>query len=198
MSRTAEPKTITLLDEVEKCEKEIVESLLGVPDKKSVRFLINSGGGSVYASLAIATVLKMKQLQSEAVVLADCSSSALMIFATCQTRRIAPHASMLFHPMRWSSDDQARLPGAKSWAAEFTRVAGVYEDWLVTHLGLPRRLLKTWIREERYVLAHELVELGVASFLEYPAGNIIEIATGSRRAKTPARRKTSERIRRAG
>jgi len=197
MSRSAEPKTITILDEVEKCEKEVVEALLSVPDKRPVRFLINSSGGSVYASMAICTVLKMKQLQAEAIVLADCSSSALMIFATCQTRRIAPHASLLFHPMRWSSDEQSRLPGAKSWAAEFTRVASVYEDWLVSHLGLQRRLLKTWMREERYVLAHELVELGVASFLEYPAADIIDIAAGTRR-KTASRRKTSVRIRRVG
>jgi ATP-dependent protease ClpP protease subunit len=197
MARQSEPKTVTLLDEIEKCEKEVVDSLTALPDKKTVRFLINSGGGSVYASLAIATVMKLKQLHGEAIVLADCSSSALLIFATCQTRKIAPHASLLFHRLRWSSEDQARLSGAKSWAAEFTRVAGVYEDWLVSHLGLPRRTIKTWIREERYVLADELIELGVAEPLEFPIDNVIEIATPARR-KAPARRKTSERIRRAG
>jgi ATP-dependent protease ClpP protease subunit len=197
MSRSVEPKTITLLDEMEKCEKEVIEALMALPDKKPVRFLINSGGGSVYASLAICTVLKMKQLQAEAVVLADCSSSALMLFATCQTRRVAPHASMLFHPMRWASESESRLPGAKSWATEFTRVSSVYEDWLVTHLGIQRRLLKTWIREEKYVLAHELVDLGFANMIEYPAGNIIEIPVGGRR-KTAARRKPAEKIRRAG
>jgi ATP-dependent Clp protease, protease subunit len=195
--KPAEPKTFTILDEVEKCEKDLVEGLLALPSRRPCRIIINSGGGSVYASLAIATVMKMRQIQAEGIVLADCSSSALVVLSTCATRKIAPHASLLFHPMRWSSEDQARLSGAKSWAAEFDRIQRVYEDWLVTHLQLPRRTIRMWIREERYVLASELINLGVAEPLSLEGENVIEIAAPRRRRKA-APAKSESRIRRAG
>ncbi|CAN5353983.1 hypothetical protein BH09SUM1_BH09SUM1_25200 [soil metagenome] len=198
MSIKKEPVTVTLLDEVEKCEKDIVEHLLAIPDKKAVRIVINSGGGSVYASLGISTVIQMKKLQAEAIVLADCSSSALLVFATCKVRKVAPHASFLFHPMRWSSEDQSRLPGAKSWAAEFQRVNAVCEDWLVRHLAMPRKTLKSWLREERYVQAEELFELGIAEPLDLHGGNVIDIALKSRRTGSRGRQEKPARIRRVG
>lgn len=200
MARQTGVKTITLLDDVEKCEKDIVEALLEIPDGKPVRIVINSGGGSVYASLGIATVLRMKKLQSEAVVLADCSSSALIVFSACARRLIAPHASFLFHPMRWSSEDQARLQGAKSWSSEFSRVTEVCENWLIENLPISRRTLRQWMREERYIEAAELIELGVAEELDLSEEGVIDIAAGTRkksRRRTIAAR-SAARVRRVG
>lgn len=200
MPRKTLPRVITLLDEIEKCEKDVVEALLALPNKHPVQIVINSGGGSVYASLGISTVLKMKQFQTEAIVLADCSSSALLVFASCRTRKVAPHASFLFHPMRWSSEEQSRLPGARSWATEFQRVNVVCEDWLVANLGLPRRTLRSWMKEERYIQAQELFDLGVAEPLDITEQNVIDIAARTRK-KAATRRRTSEkpaRIRRVG
>ncbi len=190
---------ITLVDDVEKCEKEILDSLFALADKRSCKIVINSGGGSVYASLGIATVIKMKQLAAEAVVLADCSSAAITVFAACQVRRVAPHASFLFHPMKWASEDQSRLTGARSWAVEFSRVNQVYEDFLVENLPIKRRLLRSWMKEEKYVQAAELFELGVAEPLEFPQEGVIDISAkvrkGSRRAQKLVR---PARIRKVG
>ncbi len=199
MARQTSPHIVTLLDDVEKCEKEIVESLLALPDRRHVHFIINSGGGSVYASLGIATVIKMKRFQAEATVLADCSSSALMVFATCQVRRVAAHASFLFHPMKWSSEDQSRLAGAESWSTEFARVSKVSEDWLVENLGIKRVTLRKWVREERYVKAKEMVDLGLAEFLDLTDDNVVDI---SRDRKRRVRRKSvaqkQDRVRKVG
>lgn len=190
MARQPAPKVITLLDDVEKCEKEVVESLLALPDKRNVQVIINSGGGSVYASLGIATVMRMKKFSAEAVVLADCSSSALMVFAACQTRYVAPHASFLFHPMKWSSEDQARLNAARSWSSEFSRISQVAEDWLVENLPLSRRTLRSWIRKERYVSALELIDHGVAEPLDLSEEGVIPIVANGkkRRRSSPAAR----------
>ena len=201
MAKHVEPRIITLLDDVEKCEKEVVESLLAIPDGRPVRIVINSGGGSVYASLGMSTVLKMKRLQGEAIVLADCSSSALLVFATCRTRRIAPHASFLFHPMRWTSEEHSRLPAAKSWSTEFTRVSDVCERWLVEHMAVPRRTLRQWMTQERYVEAQELIDLGVAEALDLSEEGVIDIAARTRRKPTGRQTiaaKPAARVRRVG
>lgn len=187
--------TITLLDDVEKCEKEVTEALLAIPDKKPVKIIINSGGGSVYASLGIATVIKMKQLQAEGIVLADCSSSALLVFAACQVRKVAPHSSFLFHPMKWSSEESSRLSGAESWANEFNRVSSITENWMVEHFPIERRLIRRWIKDERYVLASELIDLGIAEELEFPMEHVIDISI-KRRTRRKAAAKTV-RIRKA-
>lgn len=187
--------SITLLDDVEKCEKEVIDALLALPMGKSVQMVINSGGGSVYASLAITTVMRMRQLETEAVVLADCSSAALLVFAACGQRFAAPHASFLFHPMRWSSEEQARLTAAKSWSGEFERLSKIFEDTLVDQLPIDRRTLRTWIRQEKYVSAQELIDRGIALPLDLDEGNIIPIGR-KRRKKSTSR--TAARIRRIG
>lgn len=180
MARNAELPTLTLLEDVEKCEKELVEGLLGIPVGKSCRLLINSGGGSVYAAMGVCTVIRMRRLKVEAVVLADCSSSALMIFAAAHKRLMAPHASCLFHPMRWSGDENCRLPAARSWTQEFGRMSDVMENFLVENLPLARRTLRQWVRDERYVLATELVEAGLAEMLDLGQEGVIDISAAAR------------------
>lgn len=189
MAKRSAPHVITLLDEVEKCEKEIVETLFSLPDGAPVQIVINSGGGSVYASMGIATALRLKNFKSEAIVLADCSSSALMVFAACPVRRVARHASFLFHPMKWSSEDQSRLHGALSWSEEFTRISKVTEDWLVDNLPMNRRTLRNWIRKERYVEAQELFDRGIAEELDLGEEGVIEVMPKTR--SKPRRRSTS-------
>ena len=202
MARRSEPPVVTVLDDVEKCEKEAVEGLLAVPEGRPVTIVINSGGGSVYASLAIATVIRTRRLDATAVVLADCSSSALLIFAACPHRRVAPHASFLFHPMRWTSEEQSRLPGARSWSAEFDRLARTYEQWLTEFLPIDVRTLRSWIRHERYIEAPEMARMGIAELLEMPPPHIvIQIARRAAPRKKDTRRaagRQSARVRRVG
>ncbi|MCC5877971.1 MAG: ATP-dependent Clp protease proteolytic subunit [Candidatus Sumerlaeia bacterium] len=194
-SRKTVPATITILDDVEKCEKEAIEGILALPPRKAVQIVINSGGGSVYASLAIIAAMRLRNLNAEAVVLADCSSAALLVLAACQRRLLAPHSSFLFHPMRWSSEEQARLTAAKSWAGEFDRLSTIFEDTLADELPIDRRTLRGWIRHEKYISAAELIDRGIAEPLDPASGKVIPIVR-QRRKKAPAR--TPVRIRRFG
>ncbi len=175
---------IAIVDDLEKCEKEVLEALLHLPNGSPCRLVINSGGGSVYAGLGMATVIEMKHLKATAVVLADCSSSALMPFASCRERLVAPHASFLFHPMQWSSEERSRLPGAIGWAREFKRIEEECGAWLLSRLGIPKNVLSRWIRRETYVTAGELVELGVASYIP-------ELESGVQPIVAPARKRKS-------
>lgn len=190
---------ISIIDDVEKCEKEAVDALLALPDKRSCKVVINSGGGSVYAALAIATVIKLKQLAAEALVLADCSSAAITVFAACPIRKVSPYASFLFHPVKWSSEDQSRLTGAKSWAIEFERVNQIYEDFLIAHMSVKRSIIRGWIKEERYVTAQEIIDLGIAEPIEFPEDGVIDISKHRRAHKTAAQRHSKPaKIRKVG
>ncbi len=182
-----EVREIVLLDEIEKCEKDIMEALTQIPAGGRVRMLINSGGGSVYAGLGIATAIEMKKIHATGVVLADCSSSALLVFASCAERYVAPHASFLFHPMQWSSEERSRLPGALGWAREFRRIETACSRWICSRLNLSEALYKSWVRREVYVTAAELIELGVARYIpELEMEARVEPARAARRAKAPA------------
>lgn len=190
---------VLLLEDVEKCEKEVVEALLARPDGGHATILINSGGGSVYAGLGIGTVIRHKRLHCHAIVLADCSSSALLVFAACQTREVAPHASFLFHPMQWSSDERSRLNGARSWSEEFQRVVSVSEDWLAELLPMPKSVLRKWVQQEKYITASEMIERGLAAPLSLHSTKILSVPRPSKArtaSKAPAR--TTARIRKVG
>ncbi len=210
MPKSATPKHLTLLEDVEKCERELVEACLAAPEGASLRLAINSGGGNVYSALAIASVIELRRLKITATVLADCSSSALLVLASCRRRYAAPHASFLFHPMRWSSEEQSRLSAARSWSEEFTRLNRVCEDWLVDRLPISRRTLRQWTREERYITAQELFELEIAEPVPTGEEGVIDISrpaaartvqTGTRRRRSRAKEAAASRstkVRRAG
>lgn len=175
---------IALVDDLEKCEKEVLDALLAIPDGGACRIVINSGGGSVYAGLGIATLIRLKRLEATAVVLADCSSSAVLVFAACPIRQVAPHASLLFHPMQWSSEERSRLSGATGWAREFKRIDEVCSDWICSNLGLSQALYKRWVSRELYVTAKQLVEMGVATYIPgLPAPEVQEDRPTRRRRK---------------
>jgi len=185
MSRTATKKIpeIVIVDDLEKCEKDVMEALLALPDRSTCRIVINSGGGSVYAGMGISTLIDMKKLKATAVVLADCSSSAVIVFATCQERLVAPHASFLFHPMQWSSDERSRLPGAMGWAKEFKRIDESCAEWIIEHLGVSRTTLLRWVKNEMYITADQLVEMGVASYIPELAPSPVVVTRGGRKGR---------------
>jgi ATP-dependent protease ClpP protease subunit len=185
---------IAIVDDLEKCEKEVLEALLAIPDGGACRIVINSGGGSVYAGLGIATLIRLKRLEATAVVLADCSSSAVLVFAACPIRQVAPHASLLFHPMQWSSEERSRLSGATGWAREFKRIDEVCAEWICSNLELSPLVYKKWVNREIYVTAGQLVGMGLATYIPgIPAPDSEENQPSRRRRKS----QETPRVRRA-
>lgn len=191
MARRTTAPTLFLLDEVEKCEKDLLEGLMNVPEGGSATIVINSGGGSVYSGLGIGTVIRARRLVCTAHVLADCSSSALMVFSACRTRLVAAHASFLFHPVQWSSEDRSRVAGAKSWSAEFERIQGVCEEWLREMLPIDGKVLRKWMHDERYVLAPELIKLDIAQETTLAPPHVQLLHQPTRAKATPARSASS-------
>lgn len=160
-------KEIAIVGELfEEGEKDIVEALLDVPIGAEVTIYIDCAGGSIYAALTIAALIRYRRLQATAVVLAECSSSALLVFAACQRRLVTPRSVFLFHRAKWRSERDYRTEEAASWAQHFQWLEEEADRYQAELLGVkPDRLIE-WCNASRHVLGPEIVANGLAELLD--------------------------------
>src|SRR5437870_3290413 len=95
---------IAVIGEVDDWEEDVVRALLEVPVGGECVFYIDSTGGSVYGALAVVTLMRQRKLNATGVVLGECSSATLLVFAACRKRIVTAHSTMLFHRMKWQSE----------------------------------------------------------------------------------------------
>src|SRR5690242_6737046 len=110
---------IPVIGDVDDWEAEVIKTLLEVPPGGACVFYIDSAGGSVYGALAVLTLLRHRKLESTAVVIGECSSAALLLFAACHRRLVTPYSTLLFHRMRWQSEKRVGSDEAYLWAKHF-------------------------------------------------------------------------------
>ena len=118
-NRSTDPVEIPVVGDVDDWEAETIKALLEVPLQGECVFYIDSAGGSVYGALAVLTLLRHRQLKGTAIVLGECSSAALLLFAACQRRFVTPYSTLLFHRMRWQSEKRVASDEAFLWARHF-------------------------------------------------------------------------------
>lgn len=167
-SRSRRPSAeIAVVGEIfDEAEGDIVHSLLDCDPGKDVTIYIDSAGGSVYASLAIASLIRIRKLKATGIVLGECSSSAILVFAACKTRFVTPRSVFLFHRVKWRSEKDVRSEEAGNWASHFTWLEEEVDRYQAALFGLPPEKLDAWIQQGRFVLGTELVDLGVAKLIE--------------------------------
>ncbi len=122
----------------------------------------DSCGGSVYTGLALATLIRTRELKTTGVVIGECSSAAILPFAACRRRFVTIQSTLLFHPMRWQSEEDVRLEEATEWARHFRLLETELDRLLCQLLPLSVELLHQWTRPGRFVSGGELAETGVA------------------------------------
>ena len=88
---------IPVIGDVDDWEGDVVKGLLELPPRSECVFYIDSMGGSVYGALAVMTLLRHRQLEATAIVLGECSSATLLLFAACQRRFVTAYSILLFH-----------------------------------------------------------------------------------------------------
>src|SRR5437773_1769812 len=110
--------------------------------------------------MAIVSLLRLRQLQATAVVLGECSSPALLIFAACPRRIVTPHSTFLFHRMRWQSDKRVASEEARHWASHFEQLETDLDALQTKHLGASKEQIATWIQEGRYLNGREIAAAG--------------------------------------
>jgi ATP-dependent protease ClpP protease subunit len=87
-------------------------------------------------------------------------------FAACQKRFVTAQSTLLFHPMRWQSDEDVRLEEATEWARHFKDLESQLDMLLSQLLNVPKDKLHSWTRPGRFVSGPELAEAGLASLFD--------------------------------
>ena len=89
------------------------------PVQPRLRLLHRQHGGSVYAPSPSPRSSVNGNSQCTGVVLGECSSASILIFAACQKRLVTRYSTLLFHRMRWQSDKRVEAQEAARWAKHF-------------------------------------------------------------------------------
>jgi ATP-dependent protease ClpP protease subunit len=137
-----------------------------VPPRSEVSLYFDTSGGSVYSALAIVALLRHRKLRATGVVLGECSSAAVLVFAACTKRFVTPHSVLLFHRVRWRTEKDMRREEAANWASHFEWLEREVDRYQAELFGRGQEEMQKWIEESRFVLGPELVKLGVAELLD--------------------------------
>lgn len=199
------PVEIAIVGDLTDSEAELTDRLLSVEPGGECTIYFDSPGGSPYCAVSLMTLIKLRDLKATGIVTGECSSATLWPFAACKRRIVTPFSVLLFHPMRWQSEENVGLAEAAEWARHFAQLEEEM-DTLLSHLfNVDPAIMHSWIRPGRYVSGRELAEAGMAELVELedlhrlpfqrltqtPGNGTGASLSGSARraAKAPARRR---------
>jgi len=153
-------------------QPELMDQLVSVPRRSRGTIWFDSCGGSAYTGLALASIIRLRGLDPVAVVSGECSSASILPFAACRRRFVTPHSTLLFHPLRWQSEENVRLEEAAEWTRHFRFMEEDLDRLIARLLDYPPEKLAVWNRPGRFVTGPELVEAGLAGTVDLFAGDL--------------------------
>jgi ATP-dependent protease ClpP protease subunit len=163
------PLEIALVGDLTDNEGELTEKLLSVPLGGECTLYIDSPGGSPYCATSLASIMVLRGIKATGIVTGECSSAALWPFAACHRRIVTPYSVMLFHPMKWQSEEHVDLSEAAEWARHFGALEKDMDRFLIELFDTAQDALNAWISPGRYVSGAELADAGLAEMVELHA-----------------------------
>jgi ATP-dependent protease ClpP protease subunit len=160
------PLEIALVGDLTDNEGELTDKLLGVEPGGQCTMYIDSPGGSPYCAISLMTLILLRGLRVTGIVTGECSSAALWPFAACTRRLVTPYSVLLFHPMKWQSEEHVGLSEAAEWARHFGHLERDMDSLLGELLGLPTAEMDKWITPGRYVSGREMADAGLAELID--------------------------------
>ncbi len=160
------PTEIALVGDLTDNEVDVTEKLLSIPPGGSCTMFIDSPGGSPYCAMSIMSLILLRGLRITGVVTGECSSAALWPFAACVRRFVTPCSVLLFHPMKWQSEEHVGLAEAAEWARHFGHLESEMDRLLAKMFGADPQQMAKWIHPGRYIIGSELADAGLAEMLE--------------------------------
>jgi ATP-dependent protease ClpP protease subunit len=157
---------IPVIGDLTEQEAEICEKLLAIPPGGECTLYFNSPGGSSYSAVSVLSLMVLRKVRATGIVAGECSSAALWPLAACHRRYVTPYSVLLFHPMRWQSEEGVQLLEAAEWARHFAHLEQEMDDLLAAFLGLSKEQLQEWMKPGRYVSGREFAEAGLAELLD--------------------------------
>ena len=169
MSRDNEERLpeIALVGDMTEHESELTDRVLDVEPGGECIIYFDSPGGSPYCAMSLMNLIRLRGLRATGVVTGECSSAALWPFAACRRRLVTPCSVMLFHPMRWQSEENVGLAEAAEWARHFGQLEKDMDKVLAELFGASVEQMDKWINPGRYVGGAELAAAGLAEMIEF-------------------------------
>lgn len=183
---------IALVGELTDREGDLTERLLDVEPGGNCILYIDSPGGSAYTGMSLMSLIRLRSLQVTGIVTGECSSAALWPFAACTQRFVLPMSVMLFHPMRWQSEEHIGLSEAAEWARHFKQLEQDMDQVLADLFEVELESLKHWMAPGRYVSGRELATSGLAQLIQLePFPGLVAGKPPERPTKRKSRKSTT-------
>lgn len=151
---------------------DLINTLIELPRKSRGTIWFDSGGGSAYVGLALCSIIRLRGLRVTGIVASECSSAAILPFAACERRFVTPHCSLLFHPIRWQSEEDVRLEEAAEWARHFKVLEEDLDHLTAKLFGMSDEKVAEWTRPGKFVSGTEFVEAGLANLITLFDGDV--------------------------
>ena len=156
---------IAVVGDLTEHESELTERLLDVAPGGECTLYFDSPGGSPYCAMSLMTLIRLRGLRATGIVTGECSSAALWPFAACERRYVTAYSILLFHPMKWQSEENVGLAEAAEWARHFGQLEKDMDAMLADLFGVSRELMNDWINPGRYVCGSTLAGAGLAELI---------------------------------
>ena len=160
------PPEIGLIGDLTDHEADICDKLLAVPIGGQCTLYFNSPGGGSYSAISMLALIVLRDLQATGIVTGECSSATIWPLAACRRRLVTPYSVLLFHPMRWQSEESVQLPEAREWARHFGDLEVEMDKLLANFLGVPLEQVEQWMKPGRYVSGREFAAAGLAELID--------------------------------
>jgi ATP-dependent protease ClpP protease subunit len=176
---------IAMVGDLTDSENELASKLLDVPPGGECTLFIDSPGGSPYSGLSLMSLILLRGIRATGIVTGECSSAALWPFAACRRRFVTPYSVLLFHPMKWQSEEHVGLAEAAEWARHFGQLETEMDQVLAGLFNISDEEMARWIRPGRYISGRELASAGMAELVDLKVLKLFERNGASHVRKRP-------------
>jgi ATP-dependent Clp protease protease subunit len=159
------PLEIAVVGDLTEAEADLTDRILSVEPGAECTIYFDSPGGSPYSAMSLVTLLKVRGIRATGIVTGECSSAAVWPFAACTRRLVTPYSVLLFHPMKWQSEEHIGITEAAEWSRHFGALEKEMDVLLAELFGTSPATIDAWVRTHRYVSGKELVAAGLAEMI---------------------------------
>jgi ATP-dependent protease ClpP protease subunit len=138
--------------------------------------------------MSLMSIMLLRGLNVTGIVTGECSSAALWPLGACARRLVTPYSVLLFHPMKWQSEEHVGLAEAAEWARHFGHLETEMDHVLAELFGITDEEMALWMKPGRYVSGRELAAAGLAELVDLQA-----LPTVAQNGRAPRRRRAATR-----
>lgn len=160
------PVEIALVGDLTDNQADLCDKLVDIEPGGECILYFDSLGGSPYSAMALMSLILLRGLRATGIVAGECSSAALWPFAACRRRLVTPFSVLLFHPMRWQSEENVVFSEATEWARHFGQLEADMDKLLARLFGIPAEQIHQWMVPGRYMSGPEMANAGLAELIE--------------------------------